>query len=46
MWLDGKQHGRGKYISPKKEIKDGVWQHGKRTHWIMEVNALEIDESN
>lgn len=35
-WLDGKQHGFGKYYSSSGEIKYGEWKDGKRVKWITE----------
>lgn len=33
-WVNGKQHGRGMYIHPNGEKKEGEWKEGKRIHWI------------
>lgn len=37
FWKNGKQHGVGKYINPKKkdnQIKFGLWKDGHRTKWF------------
>lgn len=34
QWVNGKQHGLGKYTSIKKITKSGQWNQGKRISWI------------
>ena len=33
-WLQGKQHGYGKFTTSKDEVKYGIWDEGKRSKWI------------
>ena len=33
-WLNGKQHGKGMYISPNGQKREGEWKDGKRVRWI------------
>ena len=44
MWHAGKQHGVGVYISPNGKRREGEWNQGKLTHWI--VNVEVEDEQN
>ena len=44
MWHAGKQHGVGVYISPNGKRREGEWNGGKLTHWI--VNVEVEDEQN
>jgi hypothetical protein len=34
MWRDGKQHGRGKFISKDNVERIGEWENGKKIRWI------------
>lgn len=46
FWKNGKQHGVGKYINPKKQDKQtkfGLWKEGQRTKWFnSEEEAMNI----
>ena len=42
-WFKGKQHGLGVYSDPKKGIRYGLWEHGKRIKWY---NEQEIEQIN
>ena len=33
-WLNGKQHGFGRYLSSSEQEKYGEWKEGKRLRWI------------
>jgi hypothetical protein len=33
-WANGKQHGKGVYISAEGKTKEGEWKEGKRVRWI------------
>lgn len=33
-WKNGKQHGKGTYHSMKGEVKNGLWNEGKRDRWL------------
>ena len=35
-WLDGKQHGIGKYTSATGETRGGEWNKGERIRWLDE----------
>jgi hypothetical protein len=35
-WLNGKQHGKGVYITPNGQRKEGEWRDGKRVKWLNE----------
>ena len=36
MWANGKQHGKGTFISPLGHTREGVWEEGKRIKWLDE----------
>jgi len=36
QWLNGKQHGKGLYISRNGEMKEGLWENGKKIKWNTE----------
>ncbi len=36
-WMNGKQDGRGVYISHNGEEKQGEWKDGKRVRWLSEA---------
>jgi hypothetical protein len=33
-WKDGKQHGRGKFITKDGIERIGEWENGKKIRWI------------
>ena len=33
-WKNGKQHGRGKFVSERGYEKTGFWENGKRIRWL------------
>jgi hypothetical protein len=33
-WLNGKQHGKGTYVSAKGDSREGEWREGKRERWL------------
>lgn len=35
-WLEGKQHGKGKFTTSDGEEKYGEWDKGKRLNWADE----------
>jgi len=34
--MNGKQHGKGVYITPNGHRKEGEWKEGKRVRWFNE----------
>ena len=32
--LYAKQHGNGRYTNVKGEVREGVWEDGRRTKWV------------
>ena len=42
-WFKGKQHGYGAYIGSNLELKHGIWDMGKRTHWLSDEDMHEIN---
>jgi hypothetical protein len=35
-WYNGKQHGKGTYITPSGERREGEWADGKRVRWLID----------
>jgi hypothetical protein len=33
-WYNGKQHGKGTYITPSGDRREGEWSEGKRIRWL------------
>ena len=46
MWQAGKQHGVGVYISPNGKRREGEWNAGKLTHWIVSVEMEDEQNEN
>lgn len=34
QWVDGKQHGKGAFISNNGEQRNGLWENGVKIKWI------------
>jgi len=34
--MNGRQHGKGMYISNAGQYREGIWKNGKRARWLDE----------